>query len=108
MYVCVCVCVCVCVFVCVCLSVCLSVFVCIQGLLLLTNNGALKRFLELPANAIAREYHVKLHAPPTNPITPAALDSLAEGVTIEGIQYGPMKASILVLVLLIVLMPSRT
>ena len=80
-----------------CVCVCVCVCVCIQGLLLLTNNGALKRFLELPANAIAREYRVKLHAPPTNPITSAALDSLAEGVTIEGIQYASIKASILVL-----------
>ena len=47
-----------------------------EGLLLLTNNGELKRFLELPANAIPREYHVRLYAPPSAPITRAALDSL--------------------------------
>jgi hypothetical protein len=41
---------------------------------------------------------VKLYAPPTNPITTAALDSLAQGVTIVGIRYGSMKASILVLI----------
>jgi 23S rRNA pseudouridine2605 synthase len=66
-----------------------------EGLLLFTNNGALKRFLELPKNAIRREYCVRLHsgAYDSKPVTRAALDALASGITIEGHTYGPILAS---------------
>ena len=63
-----------------------------EGLLLLTNNGALKRFLELPANAIVREYRVRLRAAPAL-ITPAALADLGAGVIVNGVRYGPIAAS---------------
>ncbi len=59
-----------------------------EGLLLLTNDGELKRRLELPATAWIRRYRVRVHGS----IDPAALERLAQGTTIEGIRYGPIEA----------------
>lgn len=59
-----------------------------EGLLLLTNSGPLARRLELPATGWIRRYRVRAHGH----ITPAALASLAAGITIEGIRYGPVEA----------------
>jgi len=64
-----------------------------EGLLLLTNNGALKRFLELPINAFQREYLVRLHAAHA-PISRESLADLAMGITVKGISYGPIGASL--------------
>ena len=61
-----------------------------EGLLLLTNNGELSRMLELPQNGWSRRYKVKVHGF----VTQQKLDSLKNGVTIEGINYGPVKISI--------------
>ncbi|HEX2115517.1 MAG TPA: pseudouridine synthase [Alphaproteobacteria bacterium] len=61
-----------------------------EGLLLLTNDGGLKRHLELPATGWIRRYRVRVFGQPD----PAALKRLAKGTTIEGIQYGPIEASI--------------
>jgi len=58
-----------------------------EGLLLLTNNGELSRMLELPQNGWSRRYRVKVHGM----VSPAKLQSLSEGVTIEGVNYGPVK-----------------
>ncbi|MDX2266394.1 MAG: pseudouridine synthase [Hyphomicrobiales bacterium] len=59
-----------------------------EGLLLFTNDGGLSRHLELPANAWVRRYRVRVHGKPTQ----AALDELAKGVEIDGVQYGPIEA----------------
>ncbi len=59
-----------------------------EGLLLLTNDGELARKMELPANGWLRRYKVRVHGH----IDPAQLESLANGVTIEGISYGPIEA----------------
>jgi 23S rRNA pseudouridine2605 synthase len=59
-----------------------------EGLLLLTNDGALARQLELPANGWLRRYRVRVHGNPD----PAALHRLADGVTVEGVRYGPIEA----------------
>ncbi len=59
-----------------------------EGLLLLTNDGALARQLELPANGWLRRYRVRVHGNPD----PAALARLADGVTVEGVRYGPIEA----------------
>ncbi len=59
-----------------------------EGLLLLTNDGALARRLELPANAWLRRYRVRVHGRPE----PAALAKLARGITVDGIAYGPIGA----------------
>jgi 23S rRNA pseudouridine2605 synthase len=54
-----------------------------EGLLLLTNDGGLSRVLELPATGWLRRYRVRAHGE----ITQEQLDSLRDGVTIDGIDY---------------------
>jgi 23S rRNA pseudouridine2605 synthase len=61
-----------------------------EGLLLLTNDGALARLLELPATGWLRRYRVRAHGS----ITQDRLDGLRRGVTIEGIHYGPIEAAL--------------
>ncbi len=61
-----------------------------EGLLLLTTDGGLKRHLELPANAVARRYRVRAYGE----ITQAGLESLIEGIEIDGMRYGPIDADI--------------
>ncbi|HVT26275.1 MAG TPA: pseudouridine synthase, partial [Rhizomicrobium sp.] len=61
-----------------------------EGLLLLTNDGALARQLELPAAGWIRKYRVRLFGK----VTQADLDRLAEGVTIAGVKYGPVIADL--------------
>jgi 23S rRNA pseudouridine2605 synthase len=59
-----------------------------EGLLLLTNDGALARKLELPSNGWLRRYRVRIHGKPD----PEQLQSLARGVTVDGVRYGSIKA----------------
>ncbi|MEM1102846.1 MAG: pseudouridine synthase [Pseudomonadota bacterium] len=59
-----------------------------EGLLLLTNNGALARQLELPSTGWARRYKVRAYGR----IAQSELDGLAEGVEIDGVRYGSAKA----------------
>jgi 23S rRNA pseudouridine2605 synthase len=61
-----------------------------EGLLLLTNDGALARQLELPANAWLRRYRVRVHGE----VQPPALAALARGVTVAGTRYGPIEAGL--------------
>lgn len=61
-----------------------------EGLLLLTNDGELARRLELPANAWIRRYRVKVFGR----VTQDDLDRLAKGVTIAGVAYGPVEATL--------------
>ncbi len=61
-----------------------------EGLLLLTNDGALARVLELPSTGWLRRYRVRAHGA----VTQAQLDELRNGVTISGIHYGAIEASI--------------
>jgi 23S rRNA pseudouridine2605 synthase len=61
-----------------------------EGLLLLTNDGALARVLELPATGWLRRYRVRAHGS----ITPDRLDALRNGVTISGIHYSAIEAAI--------------
>jgi 23S rRNA pseudouridine2605 synthase len=61
-----------------------------EGLLLLTNDGGLKRRLELPATGWTRRYRVRAHGK----IDEAKLASLKEGVTVDGIAYGPIEAKL--------------
>jgi len=56
--------------------------------LLLTNDGALARLLELPSTGWLRRYRVRAHGA----ITQDKLDSVRHGVTIAGIHYGPIEA----------------
>ena len=61
-----------------------------EGLLLLTNDGELKRALELPANAVPRTYRVRA----LGEVRQQDLEALAMGVTLEGMHYGPVDASV--------------
>jgi len=61
-----------------------------EGLLLLTNDGTLARLLELPSTGWLRRYRVRAHGT----ITQDKLDGLRRGVTISGIHYGPIEATL--------------
>jgi 23S rRNA pseudouridine2605 synthase len=61
-----------------------------EGLLLLTNDGALARHLERPATGWLRRYRVRARGA----ISQAELDALKDGIEIEGIRYGPIEARI--------------
>jgi 23S rRNA pseudouridine2605 synthase len=61
-----------------------------EGLLLLTNDGGLKRQLELPSTGVVRRYRARAFGD----VTQAQLEELSEGVTIEGIRYGSIDANL--------------
>lgn len=61
-----------------------------EGLLMLTNDGGLKRALELPASGVPRQYRVRA----MGQVRQQDLEQLAMGVTIEGVRYGPIDASV--------------
>jgi 23S rRNA pseudouridine2605 synthase len=61
-----------------------------EGLLLLTNDGNLARQLELPATGWLRRYRVRVFGIPNE----GALKSLAKGITIDGVRYGPIEAEV--------------
>jgi 23S rRNA pseudouridine2605 synthase len=61
-----------------------------EGLLLLTNDGALARHLELPATGWLRRYRVRAHGR----VSQADLDALKGGVEIEGVRYGAIEATL--------------
>lgn len=59
-----------------------------EGLLLLTNDGGLKRVLELPSTGWLRRYRVRAFGQ----VTQAQLDGLKNGISVDGVQYGPIQA----------------
>lgn len=59
-----------------------------EGLLLLTNDGELSRYLELPATALKRTYRVRAFGN----VTQEKLDRLKKGLTFRGVKYGPIEA----------------
>jgi 23S rRNA pseudouridine2605 synthase len=61
-----------------------------EGLLLLTNDGEFKRALELPRTGLVRTYRARAFGA----VTQEQLESLADGVTIEGIHYGSINANL--------------
>ena len=61
-----------------------------EGLLLLTNDGTLSRWMELPATGWKRQYRVRVHGN----VDEEALKKLIKGITIEGVKYGGMEASL--------------
>ena len=61
-----------------------------EGLLLLTNDGELARRLELPAQGWTRRYRARVHGD----VTQKDLDRLANGITVDGIRYGPVTAEL--------------
>jgi 23S rRNA pseudouridine2605 synthase len=60
-----------------------------EGLLLLTNDGELKRQLELPATGIERTYRARVFGE----VSQDQLEGLIQGIEIEGIRYGPIDAN---------------
>jgi len=56
-----------------------------EGLLILTNDGALARYMELPKTGLKRTYRVRVHGV----VSGEVLSRLSKGVKIEGISYAP-------------------
>jgi len=57
-----------------------------EGLLLLTNDGELKRRLELPSTGWLRKYRVRINGNPTD----VDLEPLRKGITVDGERFQPM------------------
>lgn len=61
-----------------------------EGLLLLTNDGELARYLELPSTGWTRQYRVRVFGK----VDPERLNALKKGITLEGQRYRPIQARI--------------
>lgn len=61
-----------------------------EGLLLLTNDGELARRLERPETGWVRRYRVRVNGF----VDEKALAALAQGITVEGVRYGPIEAGL--------------
>lgn len=61
-----------------------------EGLLLLTNDGGLARHLELPSTGLLRRYRARAYGR----ILQEQLDSLRDGLEHDGVQYGPIVATL--------------
>ena len=59
-----------------------------EGLLLLTNDGGLAKVIAHPDTGWLRRYRVRAHGD----VEQAELDKLADGVTVDGMEYGPVEA----------------
>ena len=61
-----------------------------EGLLLLTNDGGLKRTMELPATKVPRTYRARAFGM----VTQGQLEDLMDGVEIDGVRYGSIDANL--------------
>ncbi|QUJ77023.1 rRNA pseudouridine synthase [Sulfitobacter albidus] len=61
-----------------------------EGLLLLTNDGALKRRLELPSTGWLRRYRVRVNGRPTDDV----FDPLRKGIVADGEPFAPMEVTL--------------
>ena len=61
-----------------------------EGLMLLTNDGGLARVLELPATGWMRRYRVRANGT----VDQAQLDALKNGVTLDGVDYAGIEATL--------------
>ncbi|MCP5086508.1 MAG: rRNA pseudouridine synthase [Rhodobacteraceae bacterium] len=61
-----------------------------EGLLLLTNDGGLKRKLELPSTGWTRKYRVRVKGTPSD----ESLEPLRRGVTVDGERFQPMEVAL--------------
>ncbi|MFX0544236.1 pseudouridine synthase [Roseovarius sp. S1116L3] len=61
-----------------------------EGLLLLTNDGGIKRKLELPSTGWLRKYRVRVNGRPTD----ATFAPLREGLVIDGERFQPMAVTL--------------
>ncbi len=62
-----------------------------EGLMILTNNGDLKRYLELPKNRVERIYKVKIRGH----LTSSNLSKITKGLSLEGLHYQPIATRVL-------------
>lgn len=61
-----------------------------EGLLLLTNDGELKRQLELPSSEVPRTYRARAYGT----VSQAQLEDLMQGITVDGMHYGRIDANL--------------
>ncbi|MGS4944588.1 pseudouridine synthase [Meridianimarinicoccus sp. RP-17] len=61
-----------------------------EGLLLLTNDGGIKRRLELPSTGWVRKYRVRIKGAPNDD----AFAPLRRGITVEGERFAPMAVTL--------------
>ncbi|MEZ5844073.1 MAG: pseudouridine synthase [Hyphomicrobiaceae bacterium] len=61
-----------------------------EGLLLITTSGAVARHLELPTTGWLRRYRVRAFGV----VAQERLDTLKDGVEIDGVAYGPVEATL--------------
>ena len=61
-----------------------------EGLLLLTNDGGLKRQLELPATGVERTYRARAFGT----VSQEQLEGLIQGIEIDGMRYGSIDANL--------------
>jgi len=61
-----------------------------EGLLLLTNDGGIKRRLELPSTGWLRKYRVRIHGTPED----SAFAPLRRGLTVDGERFRPMDVAL--------------
>jgi len=61
-----------------------------EGLLLLTNDGGIKRRLELPSTGWLRKYRVRIHGAPDDTV----FEPLRKGITVDGERFRPMTVTL--------------
>lgn len=61
-----------------------------EGLILLTNDGGLARYMELPKNGFSRHYRVRVYGT----VTPEIIERLGKGITVDGVRYAPATVEI--------------
>jgi 23S rRNA pseudouridine2605 synthase len=61
-----------------------------EGLLLLTNDGDIKRRMELPSTGWLRKYRVRVNGRPSE----ETLEPLRKGITVDGERFQPMNVTI--------------
>ena len=61
-----------------------------EGLLLLTNDGGLARYLEHPAQHLSRTYRIRAHGRAEETM----IARMARGLTIDGVRYRPIQATL--------------
>ncbi len=61
-----------------------------EGLLLLTTNGEVSRYIELPKNAWIRKYRARVYGR----IDEQRLQKLEKGITVNGVKYGSIKVDV--------------
>ena len=62
-----------------------------EGLMILTNNGELKRYLELPKNKVERVYKVKIRGH----LTSSNLTNITRGLSLDGLNYKPIAVKVI-------------